>query len=259
MPVTKSDAALARNTAMPAKSVGAPAPGRRARQHALVQAGHLAPRALGQLRIDPARQHRVDLDVVLRPGGRAGAAELHDAAFARRIGRREARREDRHHRADIDDLAAARLLHVRIGGVRAHERAGEVGVDHRVPFGGAERVRRLADVRAGIVDQNVQPPMLGRRLVDHRAAGFFARHIHVGELGLAARVLDLLHRRRALGGVAARKHHGRAGRRHALRHAEPDAAIAAGDDRDAAGQIEQVHWTPPAAILRDGRFAPSSG
>ena len=42
MPVTKSDAALARNTAMPARSAGvAPAAGRGARRHALVQPRHL--------------------------------------------------------------------------------------------------------------------------------------------------------------------------------------------------------------------------
>ena len=40
---------------------------------------------------------------------------------------------------------------------------------------------------------------------------------------------------------ASGKHHRGAGGRESLRHAEPDAAIAAGDNRDAAGQIEQVH------------------
>src|SRR5262249_12417005 len=54
----------------------APAASRRAREHALVQSLNLAPRALRELRVDPARQYRIDLDVVLGPRGRAGAREL---------------------------------------------------------------------------------------------------------------------------------------------------------------------------------------
>src|SRR5262249_22267726 len=42
----------------------------RPREHALVEAVHLAPGLARQIGIDPARQHRIDLDVLLRPGGR---------------------------------------------------------------------------------------------------------------------------------------------------------------------------------------------
>ena len=206
-----------------------------------MQALHLAPGTLGEVGVDPAGQHRVHLDVVLRPRGRAGAGKLHDAALARRVSGRKARREDRHHRTDIDDLAAARLLHVRIGGVRADERAGEVGIDHAVPFGDAERIRGLPDVDAGIVHQNVEATMPLGDAVDQRPAGLLVCHIHIGECSFATRAPDLLHGGRALGGVAPCEHDGRAGRRHSLSHAEPDAAIAAGDDRDAAGKIEQAH------------------
>src|SRR4051812_6951345 len=63
----------------------APAPRRGARQHALVQARDLLARAAGQIGVDPARQDRIDLDVVGRPGIGAGARVLHDAALARRV------------------------------------------------------------------------------------------------------------------------------------------------------------------------------
>src|SRR5688572_32363989 len=59
----------------------APAAGGRAREHALVQAGHVLPRPLRERGIDPARQHRVHLDALARPGARERARELHDAAL----------------------------------------------------------------------------------------------------------------------------------------------------------------------------------
>ena len=52
-------------------------------------------------------------------------------------------------------------------------------------------------------------------------------------------------------GVAAREHDRRAGGGKPFRHAEPDAAIAAGDDCDAAGEIEQVHFSPKIATTND--------
>src|SRR5690348_5938186 len=44
-----------------------PAAGRRARDDALAQTGDLPAPGLCQLGIDPARQHRIDLDPVRRP------------------------------------------------------------------------------------------------------------------------------------------------------------------------------------------------
>ena len=141
--------------------------------------------------------------------------------------------------------------------MRAHERAGEVGVDHRVPFGGAELVRRLADIDAGIVDQNVEPAVLLRDAVDQRAAGFLVRHVDFANSALPPASLICFTARRALGGVAPGEHHDRARRRQPLGHAEPDAAIAAGDDRDAAGEIEQAHVLPPLCY-ENGRRVPAN-
>src|SRR5438876_4160654 len=88
----------------------------------------LLSRTPGEIGVDPARQHRVGLDVVGGPGDRAGARELHDAAFAGGVSRREAGAEDRHHRADIDDLTTACFLHRRVDRLRAQECAGEIGL-----------------------------------------------------------------------------------------------------------------------------------
>src|SRR5215208_1396408 len=57
--------------------------------------------------VDPAGKHGVHLDVVARPCRGERARHLDDSALARGVGRSERGAEDRHHRADVDDLAAA--------------------------------------------------------------------------------------------------------------------------------------------------------
>ena len=91
------------------------------------------------------------------------------------------------------------------------------------------------------------PCLLGDA-VDQRAAGLLIRHVDVLERGLAARVLDLLHGGRAFRGVAPGEHDRRACRREPFRHAEADAAVSAGDDRDTAGEIEQDSCVSPELI-----------
>src|SRR5262249_58588911 len=159
--------------------------------------------------------------------GRARARELHDTALARRIGGREAGAKDRHHRPDIDDLAAPGLLHVWIGGMRTDERASEIGIDHGMPLGGAQCVGRLADVSAGIIDENIEAAMTRRSLVDQTTAGGFVRHIDLVEFGFTASLCDALHSCFALFGIAPGEYHDSAGRRETFCHTEPHAAIAA--------------------------------
>ena len=239
VPVTKSEARDERNTAMPAKSPVAP------QRAAGVRASTLS------CRPSICRRARWVRSVSIQPGStaltwmlsaaqasRAGARELHDAAFARGVSRRKAGAEDRHHRADVDDLAAARLLHGRIDRLRAQEGAGEVGVDDAVPFLEIERVRGLADVDAGIVDEDVDPAELAADALDHaRDRGL------VGDVGgdrdrLDAAPRELGDRRVRFLLVAPDDRDAGAGVRQPARHAEPDAAIAAGDDRDLAFEIE---------------------
>jgi len=117
--------------------------------------------------------------------------------------------------------------------MRADECAGEIGIDHGVPLGGAQCVGRLADVDAGIIDENIEAAMPRRCFIDQRTAGGFARHIDLGELGLAAGLRDALHSCFALLGIAPGEDHGSASGCETFRQTEPDAAIAAGDDGDA--------------------------
>ena len=231
---------------MPAKSDGSPQRPAGVRCSTLSCRPWICSRApAGQRRVDPARQDGIDLDVVLGPRGRHRLGHLHHAALARGIGGGEGRAEDRHHRADIDDLAHAALLHLGVGGMAAQEGAGEVAVHHRVPFGERVLLGLLADAHAGIVDQDVEAAMRLHGVGDQGAAGVFLQDIDRDGAGLGAGLLDLLDRRGVLGGVTARHDDGGAGARHAERHAEPNAAVAAGDHGDAAGKIEKLHVQVP--------------
>jgi hypothetical protein len=208
-----------------------------------VQSGDVLARALGHRGVDPAGQHRVYLDVVARPGAGEGARELHDAALARAVGRDERRAEDRHHRADVDDLAAARALEMRIRRLRGDEGAGEVRIDHELPFFQAVFLRLLAHVHAGVVDEDVEPAEPFCRFIDHRAARCFVGQVCFQGERLAAERLDGL---RVLGLVPSRNRDHGPGLRQALGHAQTDAAVAAGDERGLAVEIEEVH----AAIIQ---------
>ena len=219
----------------------APALRRRARQHSFIQAGHLLARRARQIGVDPARQDAIDLDVVFRPGHRHRPRHLHDAAFAGGVRRGIGRGEDRHHRSDIDDLAAAGLEHVRVGRLRAHEGAGEVGVHHQVPFRGRQVLRLLAHRGAGVIDQDVEAPELPGGAVDGLPARGFLQHIKLGEVRLAAERAQVRQRRLRLGLVAPGDDDGGARRGQPLGDAETDAAVSAGDEGNAPFKVEARH------------------
>src|SRR5262249_29844939 len=148
--------------------------------------------------------------------------------------------ENGHHRTDIDDLAATAAFEGRIGGFGAQKCAGEVGVYHRVPLGNRQVVRRLADIGAGIVDENVESTVMLDRLRDQRVdRAVWGTTAGAGgapppprlEPGRGARVFP---------GVARRKDEGGPRRCQAPGHAEPNAPIAAGYDGDLSVQIKHA-------------------
>ena len=102
-------------------------------------------------------------------------------------------------------------------------------------------MRLLADVDAGVVDEDVEAAELGHRvstILRHCASSTTSTVTH-GRLD--AELGQFRRRRFALGRVAAGDGDGRARTGKAARHAKPDAAIAAGDEGDAAREIEEVH------------------
>src|SRR5438874_581297 len=220
-----------------------PALGWGAMQHVLVETGYLALGRVREVGLDPARQHRVDLDVVGRPRGGHRLGQLHDAALRGGVGRRERGAEDRHHRADVDHLATARLLHQRIRGVRAQEGRGQVRVQDAMPLGQRVLVDRLADVGARVVDEDVETaealPRRGHEARDGRLVGHVDAH---GERRGAER-LELRHRLTRLVRVARRHHDAGARGGETARHAQPYPAVATGYDGHPSLEVE--HARPP--------------
>ena len=158
--MTKSEAAEARKTTAPASSSGRPQrPG-----------GHALPQPLVELRVllqrtrqvgrEVPRADRVRLDVVPRPV-RAHPLRQHlQPALGGAVGGDPFARRLAHHRADVDDLAAAALDHPRRDRARDEERARQVDVEHALPLVERPLLERLAPRHAGVVDQHVDRPEL---------------------------------------------------------------------------------------------------
>ena len=85
------------------------------------------------------------------------------------------------------------------------EGAGEVGVQDEVPFLGGVRLRLLAHVGAGVVDQDVEPAELGDRLSDRATARGLVGHIEHDECRLGAELAQFGERRIRFGPVARRQ------------------------------------------------------
>jgi hypothetical protein len=99
-------------------------------------------------------------------------------------------------------------------------------------------VRGFADVDAGIVDEDVDPAELAPDALDHRGHRRFVGDIGHDGYRPDAAASEIGDGRIRLGLVAADHGDVGAGIRQAARHAEPDATVAAGDDRDLAAEIE---------------------
>ena len=102
-------------------------------------------------------------------------------------------------------------------------------------------------VDAGVADEDVEPPEARHRLAHHRLTGLWFRDLHRNESGVRPELRERL--LRLFVGVRAAMTTAAPGLRKPLRHAKPDAAVAAGDEGDLAGQIEQVHRA--GALLGD--------
>src|SRR5262249_21640728 len=132
-----------------------------------VQTRNRAPRALGEVRVDPAGQDAIYLDVVAGPGGGETLGELHDAAFGGGVRGGHVQAEDAGHRADRDDFAAAASFELWIDRVTAGEDTGQVGVDDVGPFLQRVRLGALADGRARVGNQDVDTAQRVGGLADH--------------------------------------------------------------------------------------------
>jgi len=143
--VTKSEALDERNTATPAKSRSRPScRGVRPKTLSCRPSDFLAGR-LGQIGIDPARQHRVWAWMYRQPRRpRQERVNCTMPPLARGVSRRGSWRRRSHHRSDVMILQPPRLHAGRPPASK--ERAGEVGLGSRCPIPRCRARRSLANV-----------------------------------------------------------------------------------------------------------------
>ena len=167
--MTKSEAGAGEEHGDAGHVVGhAPAPGRRARQRP-ARAARRPARArarVSAVSIQPGRMAFTWM-LSLRPGAWPATWS---AARCRPCWRRRAA-ANAAPKIDIIEpmlmiLPPPRCFSCRIGGLAAEEGAGQVAVEHLVPLRERVLLRRLADVDAGVVDQDVEPAVAAHRLAD---------------------------------------------------------------------------------------------
>ena len=175
-----------------------------------------------------------DRDIVLAAVEVGGLGETGDRMLGRGIGRGVRARRVRRDRAVVDDAAAARVLvlHDAEGVLGAQERAGEVGVHHRLPLLEAEVLeidRRRA--HAGVVEQHVQPAVAVHRLGEQGGDRAGVGHVGGNAQALADIVAELLGLFQHLHATPG-EHHGEACIHQRQRCRASDAGAGTGDDRD---------------------------
>src|SRR3954452_8211072 len=238
---------------------------RGAPDHALV---HLGVAHVERLCADDPGDDRVAGDAVPASLERERAREAEDARLRRRVGRLAEAAERARNRGHVHDAAPAALLHVRPDRLCAVEAPGEVDAQVALPQLRA-LIRELCDVveRAGVVHEDVDSAELldaaRDSRVDLRAVGDVALQrerapaeradLVDGRLGvdhpLRARrpgehavALGLLARVRLELDVGDRDVGSGTGER--LRVGAPEPARPAGDERDAAGEVDLERHRP---------------
>ena len=198
-----------------------------------------------EARVEEAGRDRVDADAVRRPFDRQILRQRDDGALAGRvgdgvehIGRQTAEARDR---CDVDDGAApACAHHLAAGRLRHQKTTGRVGLHYLPPLLDRHRFDWLAPADAGVVDEHVETVKRVERRLHRRLHLIGIRHVADGGCTTDSALAQLRFSSRQPLFAPRRDHHGCARLAQPDRHVEPKAARPAGDERDAAGEIEKV-------------------
>src|SRR5690606_9267401 len=207
-----------------------------------VRRGVAAQRRLRKARVDvvqkrgvhEARAHDADLDAA---SGRLGAqpeAPADDGVLGGGVGDADRHRDETGERGGVDDVPVPLLQHDRVGGVDAVHDALEVDVDRAVPVVERELLGQAADPDAGVVEDQVDVPVVGPHALVQVGDG-----AGVGDVQVRGRRLALAERVELVGdllgalGVDVGDHDGVAARHQGRGDRTADAGRSSGHDRDA--------------------------
>ncbi len=115
----------------------------------------------------------------------------------------------------------------------------KIRVEHQVPVVPGDIQRRLADIAAGVVHQDVDLRKCRVDLLGHAGDAGVIAHVECDGMRAAAKRFDLGNKWREIIGPATGEDKVRAGTRQRARKVLPEAAAGSSDKRDLAGEIEQ--------------------
>ena len=148
-----------------------------------------------------AGRNTVDMDVVRAQFGGEDAGVVDHAGFGDFVGHAAAvaSAPEAGLGCDVDDLAAARGLHIGRGGLAAEDCAGQVDVEDVAVVigrrGGGAMVGRGMEHAAGVVDEDVDPPEGVYGLAQHGLHRGFVGHVGLDAQRAAAERLHFVRRR----------------------------------------------------------------
>ncbi len=189
---------------------------------------------------EPSGGEAVDGDAVRAPVVGEAHGELADAAAAGAVGREAGVAKDAGDGADVDDAAVAALDHTAGDGLGDEEAAAQVGVEDEVPVVPGDVESGLADVAAGIVDEDVNRAEGG--------FGFFGEALDAGGVadvefqrdGAAAEGVDLGFEVGECFAAAAGEDEVGSGAGEGAGEVLAEAAAGSGDEGDLAGEVEEM-------------------
>ena len=172
------------------------------------------------------------------------------ALLGRRIDGVARAREFAHHGRDGDQPAAA-LAHHALGRELGQQQAGhQVGVDQFADLGGRGVGQRFAVARAHVVDQDVQPAMLGVDAGESLRHGGIVGHVEGQRMRVQPVAPERVGGRLGRGRIAAVDQHARATAGQRPRDAQTQPTGRSGHQRDLAAEFEVAQIRQGIHVIR---------
>ena len=173
--------------------------------------------------------------------------ELANAAAAGAVGREASVAGDAGDGADVDDAAVAAGNHAAGDGLGNEKAAAQIGVEDEVPVVPCNVERGLADVAAGVVDENMNLAEGGFGFCRHLLDALLVADVELERNGAAAERRDFRFKCGERFARAAGEHQVGSGLGERARKILAKAAAGSGDDGYLAGEVEERSLIAPPA------------